>query len=268
MRFLRKVEYLKDRAGGAQFWEEHWYEQDSVNPLEELKKDRVAPLIRKWVMSPTGKPGTMLDGGCGSGKYLVYFSELGCEVVGVDFSKRAIKVAKRIDSNLKVVQASVLTLPFCSESFDYYLSLGVLEHFVEGPEAGLREAHRVLKKNGMFFLSVPYMNNLRTLGERLENWRSKLSGGQRKPEGEFYQYYFTKKELNSILVNLGFQVLKDYPLNQELGLRRAVPFVKKNRILNYLTLNLGKLIKHFLPWLSPHMVLLVCKRGDLDLHDG
>ena len=270
MKYPRKVDYLRDRTGGVKIWEEYWQEQDLAKQIEELKKDEVAPIMRKWIVNTTNKKGDqiILDGGCGNCRYLMYFGGLGYEVVGVDFNERATNLAKYFNSSLKVLRANVLALPFRSESFDYYISLGVLEHFVEGPEEGLKEAHRVLKKHGVLFFSVPYINNLRILEQHLENLRKKFSDGQRKPEGVFYQYYFTKKELNAMLTSFGFEVLKEYPLNQELGLLRAMLFVRKNRILNYLTINLAKVIKRFLPWFSPHMVLLICKKGDLDLHDG
>lgn len=266
MKYPRKVDYLKNRAGGVELWEEHWHKQDIKKQIERLKKDSVTPIVRRWIQHATGEGQSprILDGGCGAGRYLVYFGKLGYDIIGADNSANAVRVAKSFDANLKVVRASVLDLPFDSQSFDHYLSFGVLEHFINGPEQGLKEAYRVLKKDGILFLPVPFMNNLRMLYEHIENFRSKISGRQKIPEGEFYQYYFTKKELKSILNSLGFEVLRDYPLNQELGLLRALPFVRKNRLSNYLTVNLAKAIKLFLPQFSPHMVLLICKKRELD----
>jgi len=263
MKSPRKVEYLKNRAGEVEFWEEHWHKQDVKKQVEQVEKDSVTLIVWGWIQHATEERQNprILDGGCGTGRYLVYFGKLGYDIIGADNSANAVRVAKNFDANLKVVQASVLDLPFDSQSFDYYLSFGVLEHFIDGPEQGLREAYRVLKKDGMLFLSVPFMNSLRLLEEHLWTLREKIFNKQRAFEGDFYQYYFTKKEFKSILCSLGLEVLKGHPINQELGLLRAMPFVRKNRFSNYLTLNLAKAIKLFLPWFSPHMVLFVCRKG-------
>ena len=262
MKYLRKVEYAS--VAGVEIWDEAWTKVGVR--LEGIEKTIITGVVRKWIKATSeGQNSRILEGGCGAGRYLVYFGRLGYDIIGVDNSANAVTVAKNFDANLKVARASVLDLPFHSESFDYYLSLGVVEHAIDGPEQGLKEAYRVLKRDGLLFVSVPYMNSLRILYERLGILRSKLSIRQRKPEGDFYQYYFTKKEMTSILVSLGFEVLKDYPLNQELGLLRAIPFVRKKRASDYLVRRLAKAIKLFLPWFSTHMVLLVCRKVNLSV---
>jgi len=264
MKFPRRVEYLKNRPTGVKFWDEHWHKQDVKRQVEQVGKDPVTMIVRKWIEDTIGEgehPG-ILEGGCGTGRYLVYFGKLGYDMIGLDFSVSAVEAAQKIDANLKVVQATVLDLPFASESFDYYLSFGVLEHFIDGPEQGLKEAHRVLKENGMFFLSVPYMSNWRLLEERFPALLGKSSSRQGELKGNFYQYYFTKEELNYLLTSLGFKVLKDYPVNQELGLLRAVPFARKNRALNYFVINLARVSKFLLPHFCAHMILLICRKVD------
>jgi len=260
MRFPRRVEYLKDEGQRGGFWEEYWYKVGTQ--IKQVEKDPVTAIARKWIedMGEERKHPRILDGGCGSGRYLIYFGELGYDMIGADFSTNAVATAKKIDANLKVVQATVLDLPFAACSFDYYLSFGVLEHFIDGPEQGLKEAYRVLKKGGMLFLSVPYMSNLRLLEERLYPFIRKIQNKPREAKTTFYEYMFTKGELVSILGSLGFEVLKDYPLNQELGLLRALPFTRKNRILNYLVINLAKMSKFFLPNFCAHKILLVCRK--------
>lgn len=262
MKYLRIVEYKV--VGGVEFWDEVW--PKSGVRIESIEKDHHTGIIRKWIEATSGGQNPLiLEGGCGAGKYLVYLDRLGYDIVGVDNSANAVTVARNFDANLRVARASVLDLPFCSESFDYYLSFGVVEHSIDGPEQGLREARRVLKGDGILFVSVPYINSLRMLYEYLGVLKNKLFNGQREPKGEFYQYYFTKKEMLSILASLGFKVLKCYPLNQELGLLRAIPFARKNRVSDYLVRRLANVIKLLLPWFSAHMVLLVCRKVNLSV---
>ncbi|MFC1871157.1 class I SAM-dependent methyltransferase [Chloroflexota bacterium] len=260
MKFLRKVDYTG--VGGVDVWDEHWQKQHINTRLNQVEKDPVTPIIRKWIEDTTVDKEhiKILDGGCGAGRHLVYFGKLGYEIIGVDFSPVAVKSARDFDPNLKIFEASVLELPFDSETFDYYLSLGVLEHFIDGPEQGLKEAHRILKKGGMLFLSVPYMNRLRMLYKHLGNLRYKSHKKEAGVGGQFYQYYFTEDELSWLLTSHDFQVLRDYPLNQELGLLRAVPFVRNKRVLGYIAIKLAGAFRFIAPHFCAHKIMLVCKK--------
>lgn len=260
MGFPRKVDYT--RIAGVEVWQEHWHKQEFNKQLSEVEKDPVTMIVRKWIEdTAVGKESPkILDGGCGIGRYLAYFSKLGYDITGVDFSPVAVKSAKDFDPNLKILKASVLELPFDSETFNYYLSFGVLEHFIDGPEQGLKESHRVLRKDGMLFLSVPYMNYLRLLEARRDALMRKSPKRQDGSGGHFYQYYFTKEELNWLLASHGFEVLRDYPLNQELGLLRALPFFRNKRVLNYMVIKLAKISRTIAPHICAHKILLVCRK--------
>jgi len=91
--------------------------------------------LRRFLRLQKGK---ILDLGCGEGRFILYAD------TGVDFSKGMIKRAKKKRKNL--VRASVLALPFKSESFDITFMADVLFHIqpVKRVEA-LNEAKRVSK---------------------------------------------------------------------------------------------------------------------------
>ncbi len=52
-----------------------------------------------------------------------------------------------------------ITMPFDSEQFDCAIATEVLEH-CPNPEVTLLEIQRILKKNGLFFFTVPFLWNL------------------------------------------------------------------------------------------------------------
>ena len=59
---------------------------------------------------------------------------------------------------MPVIQGDILDLKYPDAHFDAYISQGVIEHFEEGPQQALNEAWRVLKPDGLAFITVPYLN--------------------------------------------------------------------------------------------------------------
>jgi SAM-dependent methyltransferase len=85
----------------------------------------------------------VLEIGCGRGA----FQDLVTHYVGVDLS---VSVGRYLHKPFFC--ASATALPFHDNSFEAVWSIHVLEH-VPDPEAALREMRRVLKPNGLLFLS-------------------------------------------------------------------------------------------------------------------
>ena len=99
---------------------------------------------------------TVLDDGCGGGRYSMALRKLGAgRVVGVDISEDAIDLARRkspfVEEDVEFQTGSVLDLPFEDESFDFVFSNGVLHH-TDSTEKGLQEIFRVLKPGGRVWL--------------------------------------------------------------------------------------------------------------------
>jgi ubiquinone/menaquinone biosynthesis C-methylase UbiE len=107
--------------------------------------------------------GTVLDDGCGGGGMVVSIAEETSSIVGIDLADRFVNAGDRLARekgvrNLRFAQADATALPFCDASFDTVLSHSVIEH-VDDPAAYLREARRVLKPGGTFFLQTsPYLS--------------------------------------------------------------------------------------------------------------
>lgn len=127
-------------------------QSDVVRFVKWLKKEGIVPTWTSDVQ--------VLDLGSGTGRNSLYFAEFGAHVVGLEISDTALKIAKK---NLKSEESLSYdisydkrsigdVLPFGDNRFDILLdvtssnSLGEKER-----EIFLSEAHRVLKKGGVFF---------------------------------------------------------------------------------------------------------------------
>ena len=101
--------------------------------------------------------GNLLDVGCGKMPYrdfIIDNSEVK-EYVGLD-----IEFALEYDKYIKPDMFwDGSTMPILDETYDTVIATEVLEHCFE-PEVVLREIFRVLKPNGVFFFTVPFLWNL------------------------------------------------------------------------------------------------------------
>jgi 2-polyprenyl-3-methyl-5-hydroxy-6-metoxy-1,4-benzoquinol methylase len=101
--------------------------------------------------------GKALDLGCGTGTNALALARIGWVVTGVDFSSRAITLArqKALEAGLKIdfYTADVAELDFLKEPYDYVLDIGCL--FTLSHEKRLKYANhleRLLKPGGCFML--------------------------------------------------------------------------------------------------------------------
>jgi ubiquinone/menaquinone biosynthesis C-methylase UbiE len=93
----------------------------------------------------------ILDLGCGTGRYSKIFSLIGMEVIGLDISKVALKLARKHQQNL--VLGTAEKLPF-REVFDRIFAMDIIEHVLNDLEC-LKEITRVTKNEGIIFISFP-----------------------------------------------------------------------------------------------------------------
>ena len=101
------------------------------------------------------KDRTIVEFGCGPGRFLDVVRRKGGRAVGIDLSS-AVEAARRNfneDPNVLIVQGDLLKPPFRKEAFEGGYSIGVLHHTPD-PEAGLRALARTIKPGGWIACSV------------------------------------------------------------------------------------------------------------------
>jgi SAM-dependent methyltransferase len=199
----------------ADFWTEHW----GGHTVEELLAvARRSPLTSLIVQAlPAG--GVMLEAGCGLGQYVILLRERGWRAAGVDGSVEALAACRRVAA-VPLAAADLRALAIRSGSIAAYVSLGVVEHDPDGPDAILAEARRVLAPGGTLVISVPYVNGLRRLGAP---WLRRRARAVAAAGGAFYQYAFSRAELLAALARQGFTPLAAHPYDPARILRRLLP---------------------------------------------
>jgi SAM-dependent methyltransferase len=102
----------------------------------------------------------ILDAGCGHGYYLRVLSDLwAVRGVGVEYRPSWIDQGRRelAGTGATLVRGDVCRLSFVAECFDKVIMSEVLEH-VPDDAAALREAHRVMRPDGILAITVPHTN--------------------------------------------------------------------------------------------------------------
>jgi SAM-dependent methyltransferase len=181
-----------------------------------VTKERL-PLFRKRVEFLRKQMGnrkiSVLDIGASSGEFLQAAIELGCEATGVEPSAEGVRIAK--SKGLNVVQSPAETLPFPDETFDLVHSNHVFEHLAD-PQQAAKEAFRVLKKDGLFFVEVPnQFDNINFFRYRL---MGRVPVRERNVRSIHHLFFLSRKSMKKLLSNAGF---KEISVNDVYGRKRS-----------------------------------------------
>jgi len=229
----------KLRASG---WTPHAIRNDE-------KYRRMAPYLRKLPRSAR-----VLDGGCGLGQWVLTLDDDGFETTGLDLSKETISFLAERFPGRRFAVGDIRELPFEDNSFDAYLSWGTFEHFEHGMEMPIAEACRILKPGGLLFITAPF-----------QNLRHIIRGAPRMPPGSdarFYQWRFTRRELQQELTLRGFTVLSIIPVSKAEGASRMVEHDFHLSRKSFAGKVLTKLLLAFAPraWVG-HMLFAVAMKN-------
>lgn len=206
----------------------HFWNKKILNSGNDLLKSPIYIQKNNWVVKELKNiSGNILNIGIGYGylEELIVKYKLQLHLYGIDISSYAVSLVKmRYKGVFKI--ANINKIPFERNYFSCAVALDVLEHIFENklPNA-LLEVSRVLKKDGIFIVSVP-------LNESDED---KLVNGHLRE--------YTAEIIKAEIENAGFSVYKIKYL-----------YAFKNNVL------LKHIINGIFNLKQPNLVILICKK--------
>ena len=158
----------------------------------------------------------VLDLGCGAGRHSVLFARSGFDVVGIDISKSALKIAARWTKREKLenaafVRATMTNIPLRDCCLDAVISISVIHHgFKKDIETTMKEIHRTLHENGKLLANLASVKDSRYgkgkrlerrygKGKRLERNTYLILESYEKDRFEEVHHFLTKQEVSKLL---------------------------------------------------------------------
>ncbi len=145
-----------DSYAGSFGKEWNWFADTQLDRPEEGQTESREMFALKTGFSPEDLQGkTVLDVGCGMGRFAEVASSWGARVVGVDLSVAAEAAQRNLGdrANTAFLQADVFDLPLRPESFDLIYSIGVLHHTPD-TRAAFARLPRLLRPGGRIAIWV------------------------------------------------------------------------------------------------------------------
>ena len=207
--------------GDDQYWYQYWKvrltpDYYAVAEANDLTSDQLGAVMLQTMSTH----GLHLEAGCGAGYWVAALRHHGFMIEGIEYTHDLVDLVRAANPDLPVRQGDALDIDRPGNHYDTYISIGVVEHRIEGPEPFLTEAYRVLKPGGKILISVPFFGPTRKLKSHLSQY------GRHPSRLPFFQYGFTSTEFTTYLQNAGFSIEIIKPLYPHRMLLEEIPLYR------------------------------------------
>jgi 2-polyprenyl-3-methyl-5-hydroxy-6-metoxy-1,4-benzoquinol methylase len=191
-------------------YEEHPYPNSCIMSKKQLQKYR-------WVFNVLPKPiergSKILDAGCGTGELSCFLSGYGA-VVGMDFSKNAIKLANALKERLKIKNVSFVAGDITGTSrrgkYDYVFSIGVLHHIPKVDEA-VESLKSCMAEGGFLVVSVYDRHSMPSFLFWSRFFKKTFT--ETEIADRFhnpYRVFYTKEQMAELMRSHGLKIIKTW----------------------------------------------------------
>lgn len=246
------------RQADSSMWDDIWGKTPSRDYWQSALNGQMADDYRRIFLKYLPPGGKVLEAGCGVGQVVLALRAHGYNCFGIDYAENTIKLLNQQFPDVPFDHGDIRHLPYANNSFDGYISLGVIEHFSEGQERMLQEAARVVKPGGWLFLSVPALNGWR-------RFRSKAGLYERRATAPFFEACYSVEELEVLFKDAGFHPVEQSFQNtvmtfaQETIIRPIYLYIEDIR---YIRGAVDRLLRLVLPKaIFGHMVMIVAQNA-------
>lgn len=149
--------------------------------------------------------GVIGDIGCGYGRIAAFYEGPTRHFISIDNDAEVIAAVSKLLPNHDFRVGDAYKLPLPDNSLDAYIGLGIFELDGMRGRKAIKEASRVLRTNGIIYITVPYKNIFRQKG-RKAMWR-----GMEIPS-------FSEDEMRQLLSDHGFDTILTRPSSIAHGL--------------------------------------------------
>jgi SAM-dependent methyltransferase len=136
-----------------------------------------------------------LDIGCGTGSNLKFLRAQGLSVIGLDYSRYALSLAK-MSTQHPFINGDLKKLPIRPGSIGLIIAMDIVEH-LDDDRNGIRECFQALKRGGILILTVPAFKWLWGIQDRVTQHKRR----------------YRRREILNLLTLEGFEVLKSTYFN-------------------------------------------------------
>lgn len=227
---------------GSDYYDRSDYFEAASGHLHDLDSPFQRYRVRKVLqIHHPGKEARVLDLGCGWGTFTFVLAPRVREVVGLDFSEKALATcaarAERLRlRNVRLLRSDATRTGLRSEAFDVIIAADLLEHlYPDQTDAALDECRRLLKPGGRLVLWTPHRGHL------LERLRAHDLLLRRDPTHVDYK---SLERLRRLVLDRSFSVEKAYYTESHVPGLRA----------------LERSLMAWIPWLRRRIALLARKR--------
>jgi 2-polyprenyl-3-methyl-5-hydroxy-6-metoxy-1,4-benzoquinol methylase len=200
---------------------EQLYQEEYYEAWKGQARARQRIWQRRWdgVKRLTSGPGRLLDVGCGDATFLRLAKAGGWDVVGTEFSARAVAAAADCD----VRQGEVWEARLPADSCDVVTSWHVIEH-VSDPRRMVMELFRVLRPGGRLVLATPNLHDYLFRAAYVLG-RFRLPAWYEEDERELHLFNFSASTLTRLVQSVGF-------VDVTVGFDRGAAAVPSKQVVN------------------------------------